>query len=109
MRPWVAHSVNVIATGLLQADLQKYLRNPAHGVVPPHEHRHPDLDLVRPLLTPLVFDSRIALAFFVHPFALRIMPGIIRSAKGICFRRRHRRLKLTYTRRVGPKHPAARH
>jgi len=107
--PWVAYSVNIIATGLLQARLQTYLRNPAHAVVAPHEQQHPDLDLVRPLMTPLVFGGSLVLAFFANAWVLRMLPGIIFPLLGLYFRRRHRRLAEAYQRRMAGKHPVGRH
>ncbi|MDB5235994.1 MAG: hypothetical protein JWR44_2987 [Hymenobacter sp.] len=94
--PWVVYSVNIIATGLMQALIQRYLKNPRHDVVAAHERTHPDLDLVRPLMTPLVFGVSIVLAFFVYPWVLRILPGVIFPLLSIYFRRRHKRLELAH-------------
>lgn len=94
--PWVLYSVNIIATGLLQARIQTYLRNPANAIVAAHEINHPDLDLVRPLMTPLVFAVSIGLAFFIHPWALRFMPGVVFPLLGLYFSRRHKRLTQVY-------------
>ena len=76
--PWVAYSINIMATGLLQTLLQRYIRNPANGVATPDAYTHPDLDYVRPLLTPAVFALSIGLAMLpVHPSLLRLMPILL--------------------------------
>lgn len=98
--PWVVYSINIIATGFLQARIQTYLRNPASGLVAAHERPHPDLDLARPLITPLVFGISIALAFFVHPWVLRMLPGVVFPLLGIYIGRRYRRLEQAYTART---------
>ena len=95
--PWIVYSINIIATGLMQVRIQTYLRNPAHGIVAEHERTHPDLDLVRPLMTPLVFGVSIVLAFFVNPWALRFMPAVIFPMLGLYFRWRHKRLTQDYS------------
>ena len=94
--PWVVYSVNIIATGLLQARIQMHLRSPAAGLVAAHERTHPDLDLVRPLMTPLVFSVSIVLALFVHPWILRMVPGVVFPLLGIYFGKRRRRLEQVY-------------
>ncbi|WP_210513905.1 TMEM175 family protein [Hymenobacter terricola] len=94
--PWVLYSVNIIATGLLQARIQMHLRNPTAGLVAEHERHHPDLDLVRPMMTPLVFGLSIGLAFFVHPWVLRLLPGVIFPLLSLYFGKRHRRLEQAY-------------
>ncbi|MBD2723086.1 TMEM175 family protein [Hymenobacter armeniacus] len=104
--PWVLYSVNIIATGLLQARIQTYLRHPGHGLVAAHERGHPDLDLVRPMMTPLVFGVSIVLAFFVHPWMLRIIPGIVFPLLGFYFGRRRRHLEKAYAAQMGATHAA---
>lgn len=94
--PWVLYSINIIATGLLQVRIQTYLRHPNHNLVAAHERNHPDLDLLRPLMTPLVFGLSLVLALFVHPWVLRMLPGIIFPFLGIYFGRRHRQLTHAY-------------
>lgn len=94
--PWVLYSVNIIATGILQARIQTYICRPMPGLIAAHERHHPDLDLVRPLMTPLVFAVSIVLAFFVHPWVLRFMPGLVFPLLAIYFGRRHKRLAQAY-------------
>jgi uncharacterized membrane protein len=94
--PWVLYSVNIIATGLLQARIQTHLRHPGNGIVAAHERHHPDLDLLRPLMTPLVFGVSIVMAFFVHPWILRMVPGVVFPLLGLYFGRRRRRLERAY-------------
>lgn len=94
--PWVLYSVNIIATGLLQARIQTYIRRPVPGLVAAHERNHPDLDLVRPLMTPLVFAVSIVLALFMPPWTLRIVPGMVFPLLGIYFSRRNKRLTREY-------------
>ncbi|MDB5271322.1 MAG: hypothetical protein JWP58_4362 [Hymenobacter sp.] len=97
---WVLYSVNIIATGLLQARIQTYLRHPANGLVAAHERTHPDLDLVRPLMTPLVFAVSLVLALFVHPWVMRMVPGVVFPLLGLYFGRRRRRLEQVYTKQA---------
>ena len=101
--PWVL-SVNIITTGLLQARIQTYLRHPDNGIVAAHERHHPDLDLVRPLMTPLVFAVSILLAFFVNPWVLRSLSGIVFPLLGICIGRRRQRLERIYNEQMAAEH-----
>ncbi|MDQ2772505.1 MAG: TMEM175 family protein [Bacteroidota bacterium] len=94
--PWVVYSINIIITGLLQGRIQTYLRRASPGLVAAHERNHPDLDIVRPLMTPVVFAVSIVLALFVHPWVLRIIPGIVFPLLSIYFGRRHQRLVAGY-------------
>ncbi|SHJ36357.1 Uncharacterized membrane protein [Hymenobacter daecheongensis DSM 21074] len=99
--PWILYSANIIATGLMQTLIQRHLRNPAHQVVAAHECPHPDLDLARPLMTPIVFGVSIGLAFFVHPWLLRMLPAFIFPLLGLYFRGRYRRLEAAYREQHG--------
>jgi len=96
--PWILYSLNIIVVGLMQVRLQAYLRNRAHGLTLAHEHAHPDLDLYRPLSSPLVFGFSILLSFFVAPWMLRLVPGIAFPLLGLLHSRRHRRLSAVYER-----------
>jgi uncharacterized membrane protein len=96
--PWIVYSLNIIVVGLMQVRLQAYLRNRAHGLTLAHEHAHPDLDLYRPLSSPLVFGFSILLSFFVAPWMLRLVPGIAFPLLGLLHSRRHRRLSALYER-----------
>jgi uncharacterized membrane protein len=96
--PWILYSLNIIVVGLMQVRLQAYLRNRAHGLTLAHEHAHPDLDLYRPLSSPLVFGFSILLSFFVAPWMLRLVPGIAFPLLGLLHSRRHRRLSALYER-----------
>lgn len=96
--PWILYSLNIIVVGLMQVRLQAYLRNRTHGLTLAHEHAHPDLDLYRPLSSPVVFGFSILLSFFVAPWMLRLVPAIAFPLLGLLHRRRHRRLSLTYER-----------
>ena len=102
--PWVLYSMNIIATGLLQARIQTYLRHPDNGIVAAHERHHPDLDLVRPLMTPLVLAVSILLAFFVNPWVLRGLPGIVFPLLGIYIGRRRQRLERIYNEQMAAEH-----
>jgi uncharacterized membrane protein len=95
--PWIIYSVNIIATGLMQVRLQAYMRNPAHSVVAEHERAHPDLDVMRPLMAPIVFGLSIVLSFFVHPGVLRMVPAVAFPLLGLLLRRRAQRLERAYS------------
>ncbi|UOE34651.1 TMEM175 family protein [Hymenobacter monticola] len=94
--PWIIYSINIIATGLMQAQLQNYLRHPGHGVTAAHERTHPDLDLLRPLSSPIVFGTSILLSFFVQPWMLRMVPAVAFPLLALLLRRRHQRLEQRY-------------
>jgi uncharacterized membrane protein len=96
--PWILYSLNIIAVGLMQVRMQAYLRNRAHGLTLAHEHAHPDLDLFRPLSSPLVFGCSILLSFFLAPWMLRLVPAIAFPLLAIFHGRRHRRLSVAYER-----------
>ncbi|MDO7845171.1 TMEM175 family protein [Hymenobacter sp. M29] len=91
--PWIIYSINIIATGLMQAQLQNYLRHPSPGVTAAHERTHPDLDLMRPLTSPIVFGLSIVLSFFVQPWTLRMVPAVVFPLLALLLRRRHQRLE----------------
>ena len=105
--PWIVYSFNIIVVGLMQVRLQAYLRNPAHGLTLAHERAHPDLDLYRPLSSPLVFGFSILLSFFVAPWLLRLVPAVAFPLLGLLHSRRHRRLSARYERLFQPRAPAA--
>ena len=96
--PWIVYSVNIIVVGLMQVRMQSYLRNRAHGLTLAHEHAHPDLDLFRPLTSPLVFLVSILLSFFVAPWLMRLVPAVAFPLLGLLHRRRHHRLSAAYER-----------
>ena len=96
--PWILYSVNIIVVGLMQVRMQAYLRNRAHGLTLAHEHAHPDLDLYRPLSSPLVFLFSILVSFFLPPWTARMVPGIAFPLLGLLHSRRHRRLSAVYER-----------
>lgn len=100
--PWILYSLNIIVVGLMQVRLQAYLRNRAHGLTLAHEHAHPDLDLFRPLSSPLVFGFSILLSFFVAPWMLRLVPAVAFPLLGLVHSRRHRQLSLRYERLSQP-------
>lgn len=107
--PWNLYAVNIIATGLLQFRLHTYLRNPTHAALLPSEQHHPDLDLMRPLMTPLVFAVSIGLSFFVLPWVLRMLPAVLFPVLALFYRRRRARLERAYERGHGiPKRAVAR-
>ena len=59
---------------------------------------------------PLVFAVSIGLAFFVHPWVLRLVPGVVFPLLGIYFGRRRRRLEAAYKEHMAAAHlpaPAA--
>jgi uncharacterized membrane protein len=96
--PWIVYSINIMLAGLMQMRLQAYVRNPAHHLTLAHEHAHPDLDLFRPLTSPLVFGFSILLSFFVPAWLLRLVPAVAFPLLGIFHSRRHRRLSAVYER-----------
>jgi uncharacterized membrane protein len=96
--PWILYSINIILVGIMQVRLQTYLRNRAHGLTLAHEHAHPDLDLFRPLTSPLVFLCSILLSFFVAPWMVRLVPAVAFPLLGLLHGRRHRRLSFAYER-----------
>ncbi|RZK32855.1 MAG: DUF1211 domain-containing protein [Hymenobacter sp.] len=96
--PWIVYSVNIIVVGFMQVRMQAYLRHRAHGLTLAHEHAHPDLDLYRPLSSPLVFAFSILLSFFLAPWVLRLVPAVAFPLLGLLHRRRHRRLHTAYER-----------
>jgi uncharacterized membrane protein len=101
--PWIVYSLNIMAVGLMQVRLQAYLRNRAHGLTLAHEHAHPDLDLFRPLSSPLVFGFSILVSFFLPPWTARMVPGIAFPLLGLLHSRRHRRLCARYERLTRPR------
>lgn len=101
--PWVLYSLNILFSGLMQYQLQVYLRSPTAAVVRPAEQQHPDLDPVRPLLSPLIFLLSIALAFVpgVHASLLRLMPMLLFPAFQL-YQRRFRRLERAFQHHASP-------
>jgi uncharacterized membrane protein len=100
--PWILYSLNIMAVGLMQVRLQAYLRNQTNGLTLAHEHAHPDLDLFRPLSSPLVFAFSILLSFFVQPWLLRLVPAVAFPLLGLLHSRRHRQLSTRYERLIQP-------
>jgi len=94
--PWILYSLNVMCTGLMQTLLQLYLRNPAHHIVEAPEHLHPDLDVARPLTSPVVFLVSIILAFVLPPWMLRMLPALLFPLLAFLLRGRFLRLKDAY-------------
>lgn len=99
--PWIWYSINIMCTGLMQTLLQLYLRNPAKHIVDAPEHEHPDLDIARPLTSPLVFLISIGLAFVLPPWMLRMLPAILFPLLAFLLRSRFLRLKATYQEKAG--------
>ena len=101
--PWILYSLNIIAVGVMQIRLQSYLRSRTQPITLAHERAHPDLDLFRPLTSPLVFVLSIGLSFFVQPWMLRLVPVFAFPVLGWLHSRRHRRLSAIYERLVRQK------
>jgi len=99
--PWILYSANIAFTGFMQARMQHYLRKTGHQLVAHPEHEHPDLDLARPLMSPLVFLSSIALAFVLPPVLLRIIPAVAFPLLAVFQRRRQQRLDAAYRQKHG--------
>lgn len=93
--PFVLYCLSVTTTGLLQLLLQRYLRNPANGIISPTDIGHPDLDLVRPLVAPLAFLIGILLAF-VAPWPISRMAPMLIWPLMMLYGRRYRRLEREY-------------
>lgn len=106
--PWVLYSVNILFSGWMQYRLQVYLRSPAAAVVHPAEQPHPDLDPVRPLVSPLIFLLSIALAFVpgLHASWLRLLPMLLFPAFWL-YQRRFRRLERAFYQPPAAPVPAA--
>ncbi len=89
--PWILYCLSVIFTGLMQARLQAYIRNPAHGITYPPHLQHPDLELIRPLISVAIFTLSIGLAllnfYLLSRFALVAIVPLM-----VLYGRRHRRL-----------------
>ena len=96
--PWILYSLNIILVGIMQVRLQTYLRSRTHQLMLAHERAHPDLDLFRPLTSPLVFVFSIGLSFFVQPWLLRLVPAVAFPILGLLHSRRHRHLSTIYER-----------
>jgi uncharacterized membrane protein len=94
--PWILYSLNVAFTGLMQAAMQRHLRNARYRLVADPEHEHPDLDLARPLMSPLVFLSSIGLAFVLPAILLRLIPAVAFPLLSIFQRRRYQRLEAAF-------------
>ncbi|UOQ54303.1 TMEM175 family protein [Hymenobacter cellulosivorans] len=99
--PWILYSINIAFTGIMQIVLQRHLSNARHELVAAPEHEHPDLDIARPLMSPVVFISSIALAFVLPPIALRMIPAVAFPLLAFLNRRRYRRLEATYRQKHG--------
>ncbi|KAA9331374.1 DUF1211 domain-containing protein [Hymenobacter busanensis] len=94
--PFVLYCLSVAATGLLQVVLQRYLRNPANGIIHPADADHPELDLVRPMVAPFAFLIGIGLCFTLPWWISRMTPMLIGPLMAL-YGRRYRRLQREYT------------
>ncbi|MCB2380033.1 DUF1211 domain-containing protein [Hymenobacter sp. BT635] len=99
--PWILYSINIAFTGLMQIALQRHLSKARPQLVAAPEHEHPDLDIARPLMSPVVFISSIALAFVLPPLALRLIPAVAFPLLAFLQRKRYRRLTAAYQQRHG--------
>lgn len=90
--PWILYCLSVIFTGLMQVWLQRYLRNPRHHLIAPSAAAHPDLDIVRPLISVSVFSFSIGVTLLGFPwlarFALLLFVPLM-----LLYGRRYRRLE----------------
>jgi uncharacterized membrane protein len=93
--PYVLYCLSVSATGLMQVLLQRYIRNPRHGLIDPRDARHPDLDIVRPIVAPLAFVFGVVLAFTTPWWVSRMAPMLIWPLMAL-YGRRYRRLTREY-------------
>jgi uncharacterized membrane protein len=93
--PFVVYCLSVSATGLMQVLLQRYIRNPRHGLIDPHDAHHPDLDVVRPMVSPLAFACGILLTFIAPWWISRFAPVLIWPFMTL-YQRRYRRLTHEY-------------
>ncbi|MCC3155905.1 DUF1211 domain-containing protein [Hymenobacter sp. 15J16-1T3B] len=102
--PYVLYCLSVIATALAQVVLQRYIRNPAHGLIDPRDARHPDLDIVRPLVAPLAFVFGILLTLVAPWWVSRVAPVFIWPLMTL-YGRRYRRLVREYAAAQHPHEP----
>ena len=97
--PWILYACCVIFTGLMQARLQVYIRNPAHGLTPTHLSTHPDLDPVRPLISVLIFLISLVLSAVGFTIVARFTLLLIWPFMILYNRYRYRPLLRTYEQR----------
>ncbi|GAB3827526.1 TMEM175 family protein [Hymenobacter jeollabukensis] len=102
--PFVVYCLSVSTTGLMQVLLQRYLRNPAHGLIDPRDAHHPDLDIVRPMVAPLAFVIGILLTFVAPWWVSRFAPMLIWPLMTL-YGRRYRRLTRAYAAAQQPQEP----
>jgi uncharacterized membrane protein len=89
--PWVLYCLSVIFTGLMQLSIQAYIRNPANRITTPALAKHPDLDIVRPLIPLSIFLLSIFLTLSTIPWTSRPLLILIFPAM-VLYNRRYRRL-----------------
>jgi uncharacterized membrane protein len=89
--PWVLYCLCVVFTALMQVRLQAYVRNPAHGVTRAEHLQHPDLDLLRPLVSVAAFIASAVLMLLGFVVLSRLILIAIFPLM-VLYGRRHRRL-----------------
>lgn len=89
--PWILYCISVIFTGLMQARLQAYIRNPAHGLARPAHLHHPDLELTRPFISVAIFTTSIVL-ILLDAYATSHLVLLAFFPLMLLHNRRHRRL-----------------
>ncbi|UOQ66009.1 TMEM175 family protein [Hymenobacter volaticus] len=99
--PWVLYATNILLIGFVQVRMQFYLRSSIANVVHPIERQHPDLDPVRPMLSPFIFLFSISLGFMpiAPPWLLRMTPTLLAPVFYL-YQRRYRRLEREYKQQV---------
>lgn len=95
--PWVIYCLSVIFTGLMQLSIQAYIRNPDNGITSTAFAKHPDLDIVRPLVPLSVFTVSLLLSFSSFPWIARPLLALIAPAM-MWYGRRYQRLAKQYGR-----------
>ncbi|OON71169.1 hypothetical protein B0919_01835 [Hymenobacter sp. CRA2] len=102
--PFIVYCLSVSVTGLMQVLLQRYIRNPAHGLIDPRDAQHPDLDIVRPVVAPTAFVFGILLALIAPWWISRMTPVLIWPLMTL-YGRRYRRLARQYVAAQQPQEP----
>lgn len=94
--PWVLYASSVIFTGLMQYGLQRYIRNPAHGITPPELLHHPDLDPWRPMVSVVAFAVSVIVMLAGFIWVARFMLLLIFPLMMLYNRFRYQRLMRDY-------------
>jgi uncharacterized membrane protein len=97
--PWILYASCVVFSGLMQARLQTYIRNPANGLTPSRLSTHPDLDPVRPMVAVVAFLISIIVMLAGFIWAARFMLMLIFPMITLYTRLRYRRLLREYEQR----------